>query len=170
MKPSLKSIMPGSYCAFPCRRLVAVAWRLIGFTLLWWVLSEGRWQDPGLILLIILVATFCSLRLWPAGVWKWRHMDVLAFLPWFLWQSLCGALDVARRAYQIKPFLRPRVVTMTVDLRAESACLFAWIVSLLPGTACIHKEGDKFEIHLLDEDSLPKVRELEKRIGRLMVD
>ena len=162
------SIEPGAYRHFPRRRPAVVIGRLLGFTLMWWVLSEGRWQDPMPILAIIVIATFCSLRLWPTGMWKWRPLNVLAFLPWFLWQSLCGGFDVARRAYQIQPSLRPEIVSMTIHLRPESACLFAWIVSLLPGTACIHKEGGAFEIHLLDADSLPKVRELEKRISRLI--
>ncbi|TVP79884.1 MAG: cation transporter [Puniceicoccaceae bacterium] len=160
-------IQAGVYCSFPLQRPVAVLSRLLGFTLLWWVLSEGRWQDPFLILAILLIATFCSLRLWPPGVWKLSPLHVLAFLPYFFWQSLCGGFDVARRAFQIKPALSPETVTMTMDLRPESACLFAWVVSLLPGTACIHKNGTSFQIHLLDANSESKVHQLEQRINRL---
>ena len=148
--------------------IVAIAVRLAGFVLLWWVMAEGQWQDPVLIGGIVLVSTLVSLFLWPPGVWRWRPLAVLAFLPWFLWQSLCGGFDVSRRAFQRKPALRPEIIPATVRLPVQASCLFAWIIRLLPGTACISKEGEDFRIHLLDAASADKVGELEKRIERLV--
>ena len=142
--------------------------RLAWFTLLWWVLAEGRWDEPLMIAVLVAAGTGCSLLLWPTGVWRWRPLQVLAFLPWFLRQSLAGGFDVARRAFQPVPALQPRVVSMDIDLPPDASCLFAWIVSLLPGTACVHRESGQVKIHLLDETCLPQVRELEARIRRLL--
>ncbi len=168
-EPQLSDIVqPGALHPFPLRRPAAVAVRLLGFTLLWWAISEGRWEEPLLILVIIFIATFYSLRLWPPGAWRWRPLRLGTFLPYFFWQSLCGGFDVARRAFQLKPSLSPEIIEIKVDLPAESACLFAWVVSLLPGTACIHKDGTTFQIHLLDADSRAKVQNLEERMQLLL--
>lgn len=142
--------------------------RLALFTALWWILAEGRWSEPWVIVLVILASVAASWFVWPTGAWRWRPLAVLAFVPWFLWQSLAGGFDVARRAMQPRPALQPRVVAMEIDLPENAASLFAWILSLLPGTACVHIEGRHFRIHLLDETSLPKVEDLRRRIARLL--
>lgn len=159
---------PVSLPRTPARLAVALLSRLALFTLLWWILSGGRWSELAVIAVVIFVSAVSSLLLWPVGSWRWRPLAVLAFIPWFLWQSLCGGFDVAWRALQMRPSLQPRVVCMTIDLPENAACLFAWILSLLPGTACVHIEGDRFRIHLLDEVSLPKVDELRRRVARLL--
>jgi len=138
------------------------------FGLLWWILAEGRWQEPLVVAAIVVLSTLTSLFLLPLRSWRWRPVQVLAFLPWFLWQSLRGGFDVSRRAFQIQPALRPEFASMSVRLSPCPSCLFAWIVSLLPGTACVSREGEKVVIHLLDSDSLPQVKDLERRIGRLL--
>lgn len=161
---------PGKYSRFriQMRDLPAVLLRFALFTLLWWILAEGRWQEPLVIALIVVLSTLSSLFLWPLRSWRWRPLHVLAFLPWFLWQSLRGGFDVSRRAFQVRPALRPEFSSMTIHLPSCPSCLFAWIISLLPGTACISREGEDFVIHLLDSDSLPQVKILERRIHRLL--
>lgn len=152
----------------PFPALLALLRRLALFTALWWILAEGRWNEPWVISAVILTSLAASLFVWPAGAWRWRPLAVLAFVPWFLWQSLAGGFDVARRAMQPRPALRPRVVAMEIDLPENAACLFAWILSLLPGTACVHIEGRHFRVHLLDETALPKVEDLRCRIAGLL--
>ncbi|SMP65915.1 Na+/H+ antiporter subunit E [Desulfonatronum lacustre] len=142
--------------------------RILGFSLLWWILTEGGSLLSILGLLGVGLAVLASFRLLPPRSWPLRPLAVVRFLPYFLWQSLLGGLDVASRAMRLRVDLTPTVITHVFAQESESVrVLFLWVVSLLPGTAAVDLQGDKARIHVLDQrlaDSAT-LRELERRIA-----
>ena len=109
---------------FPPAWLPATAVRTLVFGLLWWILTEGAsplslWGAGG-----VAAAVGTSLCLFPAGAWSWRLGPFIRFLPFFLWQSLLGGLDVAYRALHPGVAVRPEVVRYRLGLRRESARVF----------------------------------------------
>ncbi|WP_084185243.1 Na+/H+ antiporter subunit E [Desulfonatronum thiodismutans] len=159
---------PESSWSFPGPGGVMV--RILGFSLLWWILTEGGSLFSVLGLLGVGLAVPASFRLLPPRSWPLRPLAVIRFSPYFLRQSLLGGLDVASRAMRLRVDVTPTVITHVFALESESArVLFLWVVSLLPGTAAVDLQGDKARIHVLDQrlaDSAT-LRELERRIAGL---
>ena len=144
--------------------------RILGFSLLWWILIEGGSLFSVLGLLGVGLAVLASFRLLPPGSWPLRPLAVVRFLPYFLWQSLLGGLDVASRAMRVRVDLTPTVITHVFVQKSESVrVLFLWVVSLLPGTAAVDLQGDKARIHVLDQRlaDAATLRELERRIAAM---
>jgi multicomponent Na+:H+ antiporter subunit E len=148
----------------------AIVGRGLFFGLLWWILTEGRSSFSWLGLVGILAAVALSMRLTPAVRGHWRFAALVRFVPFFLWQSLLGGLDVAQRALRPQLNLHPVVIRYRFRLRQEPArVLFVWVVSLLPGTAGIDLQGDQAAVHVLDSSlaDQEKLRKLETRIAEL---
>jgi multicomponent Na+:H+ antiporter subunit E len=73
------------------------------------------------------------------------------FLPFFLWQSLRGGIDVARRALHPRLPLAPLLLDYPLRLPDGPACTFlANTVSLLPGTLSADLENGCLTVHVLD--------------------
>ncbi len=147
--------------------------RMLLFGLLWWVLTEGAspWSAWGLTAAGAAVAV--SMSVFPAGTWKWRFGPLIRFVPFFLWQSLLGGLDVSYRALRPRVDVQPEVVCHRFSLQQEPArVFFLWVVSLLPGTAAVDLHGDEALVHILDTDlaSPEKMRRLERRIAELFAE
>lgn len=151
----------------PPRSLLA---RGVFFTALWALLSQNTWHDWPLIAGIIVLATASSFALWPVAAWRWHPWALLRFAPYFLWDSVAGGIDVARRAFSPTLPLDPALAEFPLRLRSEPArVFFAWTVSLLPGTASVRLHRTGLRVHVLDRQ-LPleeKLRELERRIGAI---
>jgi multicomponent Na+:H+ antiporter subunit E len=141
--------------------------RALVFTALWALLSKNTWNSWPLAAVAILGGLATSLTLWPTGSWKWRFRALLRFIPFFLWESLAGGLDVARRAFSPRMPLDPAFIEWPLRLQSESGqVFFAWTVSLLPGTASVRLKNSHLKIHVLDQ-RLPiveKLREVEDRV------
>jgi multicomponent Na+:H+ antiporter subunit E len=144
------------------------AWlrRIILFAVLWLILTGGS-ADSWLIgLPVVLVSAWLSLTLWaetPLSV-----TGILRFAPWFLYQSVAGATDVAFRAMQPRMPLYPGLVRHRLRLPAgASRVMLADVVSMLPGTLSADLEGDELVIHALDtrKDLHAMVEDLEPRIA-----
>ncbi|MEW6037135.1 MAG: Na+/H+ antiporter subunit E [Pseudomonadota bacterium] len=134
--------------------------RAVLFALFWWALTEGdgAWWF-GLPMIAIAVAA--SLALMPVGARLWRPAGLVHFLGFFLWHSLEGGIDVARRALHPRLPLAPVFVTYPLRLSEAGACVFlANTISLLPGTLSAELEGRLLRVHVLDR-SLPVMRMLE---------
>lgn len=145
--------------------------RLVFFSLLWWVLTEGAFPMSLLGIIGVGTAVAVSMRLLPAGTWAWRVGPLFRFVPFFLWQSLLGGLDVAYRALHPRIALHPEVIRHHFQLRQEhSRVFFLWVVSLLPGTAGVDLHGDVASVHVLDMDLAgpEKLHDLEQRIAKLI--
>jgi multicomponent Na+:H+ antiporter subunit E len=150
-------------------------WRALLALALWWVLAEGNMQGLGLGLSFALLAALSSLLVLPASPTDnglARLLSWLGFIPFFLWQSLLGGIDVARRAYHPRMPLYPAVITYPLGL-AEGwpRVFFLNTVSLLPGTLVVKLEGNTVRIHLLDGrgDPIPALRQIEERVAGLFL-
>ncbi len=139
------------------------------YLLLWWVLTGGdrhSWFIGGLTVgLALLVSTIIpaphrTLRFSPAGL--------LRFIPYFLLQSLCGGIDVARRAYSPRLPLDPALIHYPLQLPPGGARIFLLnTVSLLPGTLSADLIDDTLAVHLLDQQRDPQLQQLEQRVAGL---
>ena len=149
---------------------IALVVRLMLFALTWWVIAEGQLREPLISLSCILIAAGVSVWLWPPLDWRWNALHILRFIPWFLWNSILGGVDVARRAFKFRMDLNPGIIEIKSRLTERPRLLFIWTVSLLPGTASISLEGETVYIHALDVRVGTKemLRELERRLGRLL--
>lgn len=142
--------------------------RLIVFSLLWWLLTGGSLENWPLGVLIITLSAWLSWRYVPAPAWSLTGL--LRFLPFFLWHSMKGGLDVAARTFRRSMPLDPIVVTYPLRLPLEPAGLFfAGTVNLLPGTLCAELEDKQLTVHILDGGSLfhEELAGLERRVAGL---
>ena len=143
--------------------------RAAGFAILWWVLAEGRLEDPWVIAVCLGAALAVSAWISPIRPGVWRPLGILRFVPCFLIWSVQGGIDVARRAFHPAMPLRPEILTWTLRGSRRQSILLAWIVSLLPGTAAVSLENGMLRIHVLDS-RLPvrkTLRDLERRVAAI---
>ncbi len=142
---------------------------LAAYLLLWWLLTGGdrhSWLVGGvtvglaLAVALSLPAPAAALRISPVGL--------LLFIPYFLWQSLRGGIDVARRAYTPRLPLDPALIHYPLRLPPGSARIFLLnTVSLLPGTLSADVSADTLCVHLLDKQRDPELTQLEQRVAGL---
>jgi multicomponent Na+:H+ antiporter subunit E len=145
--------------------------RSLVFGMLWLVLAGGMTREPVLVVVIIAASVAASWVWWKPGSVRIGPLALLAFVPRFLWQSVLGGWDVARRALLPGRHVDPGFVT--VDLRRgsyASRVLFTWIVSLVPGTVSTRLDGRRLRVHVLDRtsDNLSRLERLEARTRRIV--
>jgi multicomponent Na+:H+ antiporter subunit E len=123
--------------------------RLVLFAGLWLVLTRGE----ALLLGAAAVPATCwlSLRLLPP-LRPVRLWPLLAMAPVFVWRSLLGGLDVARRALDPRLPLNPGWVEIPVDLPDGGKVALGGELSLMPGTLAAGSEGGRLLVHVLDRD------------------
>jgi multicomponent Na+:H+ antiporter subunit E len=152
------------------RRFRDSAPRLVGFALLWWILTGGVHSSWIVGVPVVIGATVASLMLTPTPPPGWNWIAIARFLPFFLWQSLKGGADVARRALHPALPLSPFVLDYPTRLPLGQGRVFlANTISLLPGTLSAELRDDQLVVHGLDE-SLPvhdDLVALETRIAEL---
>ena len=71
----------------------------------------------------------------------------------FVVDLVASSLDVARIVLVPRPENRPAIVAVPVDARTEwGVALFAYLVSLTPGSTCLHVADDRrmLYVHFLD--------------------
>lgn len=123
--------------------------------MVWWVITEAR---PGTLwvgVVAVALATLASLALAPGRFGRLRPLALLAFVPYFLLQSVRGGSDVVRRAFSPRLPLDPAIRTYSVAaMGATERVTFAVVASLLPGTLSCWLEGDRLVFHALD-DGMP---------------
>lgn len=148
----------------------AVLARTLLLGVLWWAISEGRgdWWPGGA--LTILAAAATSLLLVPPRPSGWRPAGLPGFIPFFLWQSVRGGVDVAARALHPGLSIQPGLLYYRMRLPDSfPRVLFVNVLNVLPGTVSARVSGDTLTVHLLDR-RLPareRIVELETRVGRM---
>lgn len=149
--------------------LVGVAGRLAMFSALWWVLTNGVAHSWVVGIPVVVLATWVSTA-WAPAFPMIHPLGALRFLPFFLWESWRGGLDVARRVVRPSLPVRPGLLTYQIQLPAGPARLvMVNTVSLLPGTLSVALQNNRLTLHVLDTD-LPVHEELaalERRVARL---
>lgn len=140
--------------------------RVAMFAVLWWILTGGA-PDSWLVgAPVALAAAWLSLRLWSRPLIS--PLGLLRFLPWFAWQSLAGATDVALRAFRPALPLYPGLVHHRLRLPPGAPrVMLADVVSMQPGTLSADLLDDELVIHTLDarHDMHAMVRDMEPRIA-----
>lgn len=144
--------------------------RTLIFAGLWWSVADfdpESWVIGGPA---VVLAALAGVLLEQPGRWRWRLRGVLGFLPFFLWHSLKGSLDVAGRALRPGLALTPDLLEYPLSLAEGPArTFFLNSVNLLPGTLSVALEGDRLQVHLLDAapTSIGELRQLEERVAAL---
>lgn len=170
------------------------------FALLWWVLTEGEADSLAVGVPFVLIAALVSTQFGTrfgtrlrtgvhAGsstrsrigisqtgigtsdsVPAWSPLGLAQLLPFFLWHSLRGGIDVARRALAPRLRLRPIQVSYRLRLPAGPATiLMANLTSLLPGTLSVAVDDYALWVHVLDSSSDVQrdLAALERRVAAL---
>jgi multicomponent Na+:H+ antiporter subunit E len=98
------------------------------------------------------LAAYVSLRLLPAGQWRFRPVAQARLVLRFLWQCVGAGVNVAWRALDPRMPLRPGFVVYRPSLPpGPSRNAFCTMASLLPGTLpCGADENGDLVIHCLD--------------------
>jgi len=138
------------------------------FALLWWILTEGAMNSWLVGAPVVVFAAFASTVLLPGA--SWSLPGILRFVPFFLWHSLRGGVDVAGRA------LHPRLPISPVLLKHQwrlptglSRVFMANTVSLLPGTLSVELDEEFLHVHILDQTGAfaSELTVIEARVARM---
>lgn len=143
---------------------------LIPLAALWWVIAGGA---PGSWIVggpAVLAAAWAVGRLGTGAGVRLSMAGLLRFLPFFIWESLRGGVDVALRTLAPRPRVKPGFLRYQTRLRDPAARVFlANCVSLLPGTLAAELEADRLSVHTLcaEADNEAELRRLELAIAGL---
>jgi multicomponent Na+:H+ antiporter subunit E len=166
-KPPASNAQPSSKAASACARGLFYA----GFWLI--LLPSAKPVDLLLGALVTVTATWLSLHLLPPRCGGLRAGALLALLPHFLWESVRGGLDVARRALSPSMPLNPGFVSCPMKFAPGLARnSFASITSLMPGTLPVADDAGNLMYHCLDI-SQPVIEQLgaeERLLARALVE
>jgi multicomponent Na+:H+ antiporter subunit E len=137
-------------------QLAGLLGRFALFLAIWWLLTDGR--DDGLVFgaCCAVVAALVPFVIGeaPDGARPPALLPTvlrgLLLLPFFLWQSLYGGIDVALRALRPRMPLAPTVFDYRLRLPPGPApVMMASLVSLMPGTLAT-VSGTRLRVHVLD--------------------
>ncbi len=124
--------------------------RAVLFALIWWILTDGVAASWLVGAPVVVLATLASMALLPP--FSCSLLGVVRFVPFFLWRSLCGGADVARRALHPRLPISPGVFDYPWRLPPGLPRLFmANTVSLLPGTLSAELSEKYLHVHVLDQ-------------------
>ena len=137
---------------------------------LWWLLSGGTTSSWVIGIPAVLLSGWWLQRLRPAVNGTLSVSGLLVFTPFFIWQSLRGGLDVARRTLMPRMRIQPGLAVYATRLQHPPArVFFVNCVSLLPGTLAADINGDELTVHMLDNRADParELEHLEHAISRI---
>ena len=146
----------------------SVASRVVLLAVVWWALTDGAAGSWWIGAPAVAGAVILSLKLLPPARLDWRH--VIGFVPFFLWHSLKGGMDVARRALAPDMPIAPQLIEYRPRLPPGLAQVaLINITSVLPGTLCARIDGPVLKIHVLDSrgDYLSGLIAVEQRVSRM---
>lgn len=137
---------------------------------LWWLLSDGDPASWIVGLPAVAAAGWSARRLGSGGSSTVSVSGLLLFVPFFLWESLRGGVDVALRTLAPKMRIQPGYSQFHTELRQSNARVFLVnCMNLLPGTLAVDLQGDRLEVHLIDTamDAETELRRLERAVARI---
>ena len=143
-----------------------LAARALSFGVVWAILTGGQGWAVGVPVILLASATTPPLQ----RVSRGSITGLFRFLPYFVWNSLLGGIDVAWRALHPRLPIEPRLLEyeMALDLPA-ARILMANTVTLLPGTLSADLRGRILVVHVLDGHSsiAERLADLERRVADL---
>lgn len=145
------------------------AWlRTVLFALLWWILTDGSMDSWLVGVPVVLLTTWVSMSLLPPV--SLSLQGVLQFIPFFLWRSLVGGVDVARRVFHPRLPISPGMVDYRWRMPPGLPRVFmANTVSLLPGTLSTELDEQQLHLHVLDKTDAftAELMRIEARVAKL---
>lgn len=162
--------MPGSSERSAKRRKRMTAARLfvhaLTFAALWAVLADGQGWSVGIPFILLAAVASCLV----APMSRWSFAGLARFLPYFIWNSLRGGVDVAIRVLHPKLPVEPALVHYELRLDDTAArVMMADTVTLLPGTLSADLDDHVLVVHVLNA-SVPftaLLEVLEQRVADL---
>lgn len=148
-------------------RTTLVASSLAG---LWWLLSDGDPASWVIGLPTVEAAVWSTQRLRSEGSSPVSVTGLLLFIPFFLWESLRGGIDVTLRMLVPKLRIHPGFAELRTRLQRPDACVFlVTCMNLLPGTRAADLLGARLTVHLIDVDmdDGKELRRLEDALARI---
>lgn len=142
--------------------------RLLLFLVIWWVLSGGVASSWIIGVPAVICALLASLAWLPSVRFVWWRLIV--FIPFFLWQSLKGGIEVAWLTFQPRLPLSPKLIEYPLELPEGLAQVaMVNITSLLPGTLSSNLDKGVLKVHVLDSQSdyLAGLQGLEQHLKRI---
>jgi len=152
-------------------QLYSILLRTSALVLLWWLLNRGDYASWIIGAPFIAAAVALSMVLAPPRPLRWRPLQVIRFMPVFLWESLKGGVDVTLRVVRPTMPLHPIIVNYKVSLPdGLPRLLMLNVVSLLPGTLSADMHEDKLTLHVLDKHSAfeAEMRRIENFIASMI--
>ncbi len=149
-------------------RLHSAGLRLLLLTLLWWILTDGAADSWSVGVPVVVLATLASIWLLPPS--PWSLAGIVRFIPFFLWRSLRGGLDVARCALHPQLPISPELFDYRFRLPPGLPRLFMVnTVSLLPGTLSSALGENCLHVHVLGkrEALLPELEKVEQNVAAI---
>lgn len=102
----------------------------------------------------VMLCAWYSFRVRPARRVHGSLSGWLRLLPYFLWSSVAGGWDVARRVLTPTLAVNPGFVDYTLRIAPGPARnFFIQFIGLLPGTLGAWLEGDSLRVHVLNRDA-----------------
>lgn len=154
-------------------RFGSIPMRIAIFALLWWILSGGETASWLIGLPAVVLAAWASRKLGTGATLSLSITGLLRFVPFFLWESLRGGFDVARRILVRRLRIHPGFKDYHTKLPSQSERMFfANCISLFPGTLSVRLTSNVIEIHALDT-TVPielELEKLEQAVARLFAD
>lgn len=157
----------------PRTRWFTALWSLLPLTALWWIIAGGAAGSWIIGVPAILAAAWAVARLGTGVDVRLSMAGWLRFLPFFLWESLLGGVDVARRTLERQVRVAPGFLHYETRLADPAARVFLTnCVCLVPGTLAAELEGDRLTVHVLstEMDSDVELRRLEQAVARLFCE
>ena len=117
---------------------------------------------------VVVFAALASGALLP-GI-SWSLPGIVRFVPFFLWRSLYGGVDVARRALHPRLPISPGLLDYRWRLPPGLPRVFmANTVSMLPGTLSAELDKEHLRVHVLDQTGAfaSELAVIEARVARL---
>ena len=131
--------------------LRSLVFRTLLFASMWWILTEGVSSSWVVGVPVVVLAVVVSGALQPAV--SWSLAGIVRFVPFFLWHSLRGGVDVAVRALHPQLPIAPALVDHCWRLPPGlPRVLMANTVSLLPGTLSAELTPRCLRVHVLDRN------------------
>jgi multicomponent Na+:H+ antiporter subunit E len=143
------------------------------FSLVWLVLVGPDLASWIIGAPVVVAASLASIRLSAPENGSPSALGLIRFVPYFLWESLRGAADVAARVMLPRVRVRPGTHAYPMRLRDPSArVVFIDSISLVPGTLSADLHGDVVTVHALDieSDLDTSLQDLERRVARVFGD